>query len=201
MPEDYLLDNQAVDDVLIKQELLSSNYSCFVCFSYCVCCVCDKMILIIQIGSGKIMQLTKKDVSLAQQAVLALDARFLKSLTRNQARLVLDAEAKSEIALPPQAIKVLAEVLGHLAAGRDVTVEAYPVEMTTQQVADYLRVSRPFLIDLLDKGKIPHRKVGSHRRILFEDVAEYKRGIDEKRLETLEQLAAQAQDLKMGYDR
>ncbi|MDQ3062391.1 MAG: helix-turn-helix domain-containing protein [Acidobacteriota bacterium] len=147
------------------------------------------------------MQLTKKDVSLAQQAVLALDARLLKSLTRNQARLVLDAEAKSEIALPPQAIKVLAEVLGHLAAGRDVTVEAYPVEMTTQQVADYLRVSRPFLIDLLDKGKIPHRKVGSHRRILFEDVAEYKRGIDEKRLETLEQLAAQAQDLKMGYDR
>jgi excisionase family DNA binding protein len=71
--------------------------------------------------------------------------------------------------------------------------------MTTQQAADYLRISRPFLIDLLDKGKIPHRRVGSHRRILFEDVSDYKRGIDEKRLETLAELAAQAQDLKMGY--
>jgi len=156
------------------------------------------MFLIIQVEQKK-MQLTKKDLSLAQRAHHALDARLLKSLTRKQARLVLDTGVADEIALPPQAVKVLAEVLGHLAEGRDVTVAAYPNEMTTQQAADYFRVSRPFLIDLLEKGKIPFRKVGSHRRILFEDAAAYKRNIDEKRLEVLEQLAAQAQDLKMGY--
>ena len=145
------------------------------------------------------MKLTKKDVSLAQQAHLALDERFKKSTARKSAALRLDKEASDEIALPPQAVKVLAEVLGHLAEGRDVQVAAYPVEMTTQQAADYLRVSRPFLVDLLEKGAIPFRKVGSHRRVLFEDVAAYKRLSDEKRLETLEKLAEQAQELKMGY--
>lgn len=148
------------------------------------------------------MQLTKKDLSLAREARLALDERRLKSLARKgaaAARLVLDAEKPDEIALPPQAVEVLAEVLGHLAEGRDVSVEAYPNEMTTQQAADYLRVSRPFLIDLLEKGELPFRKVGTHRRVLFEDVAAYKRRVDEKRLAALAELAAQAQDLKMGY--
>lgn len=145
------------------------------------------------------MQLTKKDVMLAKQAHIALDKRSEKSLTRKRAALVLDMNKPDEIVLPPQAVKVLAEVLGHLAEGRDVSVAAYPVEMTTQQAANYLRVSRPFLVDLLEKGEIPHRKVGSHRRVLFEDAAAYKRQIDENRLETLEKLAAQAQELNMGY--
>ncbi len=145
------------------------------------------------------MQLTKKDLSLARQAFITLDKRLKKSLARKPARLLLDAEAEAEIALPPQAVKVLTEVLRHLAAGRDVRVAAYPVELTTQQAANYLKVSRPFLVDLLEKGEIPHRKVGSHRRVLFEDVAAYKRLSDKNRLETLEKLVEQAQELNLGY--
>ncbi|MDQ3254348.1 MAG: helix-turn-helix domain-containing protein [Acidobacteriota bacterium] len=144
------------------------------------------------------MQLTKKDVSLAQKGHQALNARPRKSSARKNVRLLVGAGV-DEITLPPQAVKALAEVLEHLAEGKEVTIAAHPVEMTTQQVAEFLRVSRPFLIGLLEKGEIPHRKVGTHRRVLFADVAAYKQRADEKRLEALEQLAAQAQELGMGY--
>lgn len=150
------------------------------------------------------MQITKEDAALARQGREVLNNRQLRGAARKKARLVVGTAAgeDSEIALPPQAVEVLAEVLTHLAEGKEVTIAvapAYPVEMTTQQTADFLHVSRPFLVKLLEKGEIPFRKVGSHRRVLFEDAARYKRRVDEKRLKVLEELAAQAQELGLGY--
>ncbi len=145
------------------------------------------------------MQITKEEVALARRGREILDARRRTGRGRKNARLIVGAGEAGEIALPPQAVEVLAEVLTHLAEGKEVTVAAHPAEMTTQQTADFLRVSRPFLVNLLERGEIPFRKVGSHRRVLFEDAARYKRRVDEKRLKILEELAAQAQELGLGY--
>lgn len=102
-----------------------------------------------------------------------------------------------EIEISADAGRTLAEVFLQMA--EEKTVTSKKVEMTTQEAADLLYVSRPYLINLLDTGQIPSRKVGTHRRVLREDVAEYKTRIDEARLATLQELAAQAQELGMGY--
>ena len=72
-------------------------------------------------------------------------------------------------------------------------------ELTTQQAADILNVSRPFLIEQLEKGVIPYRKVGTHRRVMFEDLMEYKQTMDHNRLKALEELSVIDQELGLGY--
>jgi excisionase family DNA binding protein len=72
-------------------------------------------------------------------------------------------------------------------------------ELTTQPAADFLNVSRPYLIGLLEGKKLSSRKVGTHRRVLFKDLVEHKNSVDGKRSEALDELAKQAQDLGLGY--
>ena len=106
---------------------------------------------------------------------------------------------KGECAIPASAIPLLAEMLSVMAEGQAVTVVPVQAELTTQQAAEVLGVSRPFLIKLLDGGEIPHRLVGTHRRVLLNDVLEYRRQTDRNRETSLEELAAEAQKLGLGY--
>jgi len=136
---------------------------------------------------------TEQETTLARESGRQL-GRFIKHDL--QVRI---PETNEEITLPASAVRLLVELLSEMAEGNAIALTPIHAELTTQQAADLLAVSRPFLIKQLEASALPFRKVGTHRRILFKDLMAYKRGIDRKRLETLEQLADQAQDLDMGY--
>ena len=91
------------------------------------------------------------------------------------------------------------DVLAGLARGRRVVVVPEDAELTTQQAADMLNVSRPYLIGLLEAGKIAHRRVGMHRQVLLRDLEAYRAARRVESAAALDELAAQAQELGMGY--
>ena len=104
---------------------------------------------------------------------------------------VRDEHKKSlEITLTPGLSKLLMELLRHVGRGDAVTLVPVSQMLTTQQAADILNVSRPFLISVLDKGEIAHTLVGRHRRIKAEHLFAYKRERDGKRGAALSDLAA-----------
>jgi excisionase family DNA binding protein len=113
---------------------------------------------------------------------------------------ILEDELGQKIVVPNVAISLLLEILTQMAEGNAVTLMPYHAELTTQQAADLVNVSRPFLVKLLESGELAHRMVGKHRRVLLQDVMKYKENIDRARNETLNELVAQAQELNMGYE-
>lgn len=97
------------------------------------------------------------------------------------------------------AFRLLVQILSEMADGNAVTVIPMHREMTSQEAADFLEMSRPSLLKLLDQKEIRFRKVGKHRRILFQDVVEYRKRTMTDRHAALDELAQQAQELGMGY--
>lgn len=83
-------------------------------------------------------------------------------------------ETNNKLVLPLSALKLLGDILKNMSQGKIISIVPVATELTTQKAAEILGCSRPFLVKLLDEGKIPYTKVGKHRRIMFEDVMRYK---------------------------
>ncbi|WP_328464146.1 helix-turn-helix domain-containing protein [Streptomyces sp. NBC_00448] len=112
-----------------------------------------------------------------------------------QIRVAVEDGGREPLALPREAVELLATLLAHLAAGRAVSVVPSDAELTTQQAADLLNVSRPFLIGLLDAGEIRYRTVGTHRRVIATSLLEYKRDDDHRRRPAADELTRLGQDM------
>lgn len=110
-----------------------------------------------------------------------------------------DEEATEAVALPPSVVRLLVTILEARAKGQAVTIVPDGAELSPNQAADLLGVSRPYLVRLLDEGRIPFRRVGAHRRIPFEALRRYQEAEEERQLAVLGALQEQAQELKMGY--
>lgn len=140
-----------------------------------------------------------KAADLAREALQALQQRPL----RKNARVVkLQAELGAEptpVSLPREAFELLVEILGQMANGNEVAVLPTEGELTTQEAADLLGVSRPHLVSLLDGGKIPHRLVGTHRRVRVADLMAYKASRYVEQRAALDELTREAQEQGFGY--
>ena len=125
-----------------------------------------------------------------------------ESLDRARAatiRLTSDEGEMPSVDLPPGALRLIGEVLGQLSERKAVTVVSAKLEMTTVEAASYLHVSRPFLIREIEAGRLPHRMVGSHRRVQFDDLHAYKLQMLAGQKDALRQIAENAHDLGLEY--
>lgn len=101
--------------------------------------------------------------------------------------------------LPAKVVTMMVEILTGMSTGRSVAVIQTDVELTTQDVADFLEVSRPHVVRLLENGVIPFRKVGAHRRVKMSDLIVYQKSLQTARKKQMKFLAKQAQDLNLEY--
>ena len=136
---------------------------------------------------------TPNDAALARES-----SRQLAPFSRKDLKVRI-ADTNEQIVLPAAAVQLLIDLLSVMADGNAVTLIPIHSELTTQQAADLLGVSRPFLIKQLESNVIPFRKVGTHRRILFSDLMEYKKSMVRQREKALGELTAQGQDMDLGY--
>ena len=129
----------------------------------------------------------------------ALNARQLRQLDRlseavlAEERPVLVGPEGVRLDLPEPILHLLARVLRTLREGKALVLLPETESMTTQGAADFLGVSRPFLVGLLEKGAIRHHKVGTHRRVYLKDLMQYQRQRDSRRHTTLDDLRRQVE--------
>ena len=151
-----------------------------------------------QLANGnEVVTPSKADAALAKEMGKRLAAHLGK---KGGLRLALKTGAESEeLVLPPSALRLLVRALTEMGQGNAVTLTPIHAELTSQQAADLLNVSRPHLVKLLNEGVIPGRRVGTHRRVRLEDLLAYKQNFQARRHAALDQLQVLSQDLDMGY--
>lgn len=135
------------------------------------------------------------DAELASRAARRIKDYLAAHPGTDPVRLRGELAGDDALVIPRAATVMFAQILALLANGQGVQIIPDAAELTTQQAADFLNVSRPYLIGLLEADEIPYRMVGSHRRIRFEDLREYRRRDDLKRRRAADELTQMNEEL------
>jgi excisionase family DNA binding protein len=154
------------------------------------------MVAVLALGPEPI-QPTEEVSALAADASRRL-FRVMGANTRESCVVRFESAPDEPVVLPAAAVRLLGALLTELAKGNAVTLMPHHAELTTQEAADLLNVSRPYLVSLLENGQLPFHKVGTHRRVRFADLITYKRRRDADSEEALRALSALSQDLNLG---
>lgn len=142
-----------------------------------------------------------------REPVTARDAHDVQALKELERVLARSTERRAQLVSPegelldlPEPIHAaLRQIIPYLLRGDAVSLVPVHQQLTTQQAADFLNMSRPYLIKLLREGTIPHTMVGTHRRVYFRDLLEYKRRRDAERRKAIDEMTALAEELGI-YD-
>ncbi|MEL4015983.1 helix-turn-helix domain-containing protein [Dryocola clanedunensis] len=138
-----------------------------------------------------------RESELAQRGQRELAAWLSTKLDAQRISILGEDDKNHTIELPTSALTMLLDVLGELAVGNAVQIVPVHAELTTQEAANLLNVSRPHMVKLLEEGKLPFHKTGRHRRVLFADLMEYKNKREHESLDAMQALADQAQETGM----
>lgn len=139
----------------------------------------------------------QKEAKLAHDALEGASNYIKKEEGSHRVELSVDESVK--VTVPESALAFLLKYLHSLGEGQAVSILPLGTEMSTQQAADILNVSRPHLVKLLENDEIPYHKVGKHRRIKAKDLMKYKAEREDEREELLGELVSDAQEMDMGY--
>jgi excisionase family DNA binding protein len=141
------------------------------------------------------VRLGDSDAEIAHRAARRIGDYLTAHPGADPVRIQGELAGDDTLVVPRQAAIMLAQILGFLANGQGVTVTPSNAMLTTQQAAEFLNVSRPYLIKLLEAGEIPFEKVGTHRRVAFGELMEYKRRDDRERRRAADELTELGQEL------
>ena len=142
---------------------------------------------------------TAEEIALAKLGSRELSA-VMETNGEAQKINVIDKSGKThEVLIPSSALNMMIELLTQLGNGNSVSITPIHAELTTQEGAEMLNMSRPTFIKLLDSSEIPFSRTGNRRKVAYADLMEYKNRLEEKRLAALAELSALDQEMDMGY--
>ncbi|MCF0049226.1 helix-turn-helix domain-containing protein [Dyadobacter sp. LJ53] len=141
---------------------------------------------------------TKREQKMASESVTNFTSAI--SMRKSDTVNIRIQESEELFTIPRRALEFLSHILSIMAEGKAISVFPSESELSTQQAADILHVSRPHIVKLLEQGVIPFKKAGSHRRILLEDLMKHAAMQKETTRKNLKFLVEQAQDLNLGYE-
>lgn len=147
--------------------------------------------------TNEIKKPSKREVKLARESYSSLISA-IDQLKTDQAEIEIE-ETGEKIKLPVKALNLLSEILKAMSQGKPISIVPLATEVTTQNAAEILGCSRPYLVKLLEEGEIEFAKVGKHRRIKYEDVVNYKRKMKDEQKKHLIEMMHEDEDLGL-YD-